>query len=107
VKLYARTPGGEGLGLDVLLTGQVTERDDKLHRVQVFMPIGCASIVGYSIKPEPKGRGGTEVLWVDPTDLRANDGATVNQEAIRAEVERVKESLRYEALHGPLGENWP
>ena len=107
MKLYTRTPCGTGLGINVLLTSLVKESGDKITSVQIYMPIGAHVIVGYSVEPQPKGRGSTEVLWVDPTDLCTDDGATVNQEAIRAEVERVKASLRYEDLHGPLGENWP
>jgi hypothetical protein len=107
VKLYARTPAGTGLGLNILLTGLVKESDDKITSVEIYMPIGGQLIVGYSVVPQPWGRGSREVLWVDPGDLCADDGAVATQEAIRAEVERVNASLRYEALHGPLGENWP
>jgi hypothetical protein len=107
VKLYARTPCGTGLGIDVLLTGLVKEANGKITSVEIYMPIGGHLVVGYSIEPQPKGRGSREILWVDPSDLCANDGAAVNQEAVRTEVARVNEQLRYEALHGPLGENWP
>jgi len=107
VKLYARTPCGTGLGINVLLTSLVKESGGKITSVQIYMPIGAHVIVGYSIEPQPKGRGSTEVLWVDSTDLRTDDGASVNQEALRAEIGRVEASLRYEALHGPLGKDWP
>jgi hypothetical protein len=107
VKLYVRTPAGTDLGIDILLTSLVKETGDKITSVQIYMPICGHVIVGYSVEPQPKGRGGSEILWIDPGDLRADDGATVNQEAIRAEVARVKESLHYEDMYGSLGKNWP
>jgi hypothetical protein len=112
VKLYARTPTGTGLGIDVLLTGQVREDNGTLRSVEIYMPIGCDLVVGYRIEKAvfeslPQGRGSRQVLWVDPGDLCADDGNTVNQAQIRAEVVRVNEQLRAEMLRGPLGENWP
>jgi len=107
VKLYTRTPGGDGLGLDVLLTGQVTERNGKIHRVEVALPIGCVSIVGYRVEVLPKTPGSRGLLWADPDDIRADDGSTVNQDQLRAEVVRVNEEGRSEMRRGPLGENWP
>lgn len=107
MKLYARTPAGTGLGIDVLLTGLVKEANGKITSVEIYMPIGSHLIVGYRVEPLPKGRGSSEVLFVDPGDLCANDGTAVNQEMLRAEVARVEESLRYEAMHGPLGKDWP
>jgi hypothetical protein len=41
VKLYARTSAGIGLGLNVLLTGQVKVLG-KLYVVEVILPFGCA-----------------------------------------------------------------
>ena len=107
MKLYVRTPSGMGLGIGVLLTSLVKETSGTITSVQIYMPIGGHLVLGYHVEPQPKGRGGSEVLWVEPDDLCADDGAAVNQEMLRAEVARVTESLRYEALHGPLGENWP
>ncbi len=107
MKLYVRTLAGIDLGIDVLLTGLVKEANGKITSVEIYMPIGGHLIVDYNVEPLPKGRGSREVLWVDPGDLCANDGATANQDVLRAEVTRVCEMLRVEALHGPLGENWP
>lgn len=107
MKLYARTRAGNGLGIDVLLTGVVNEVGSTIVNVEIYMPIGSHLITDQRIQPLTKGRGSREVLWVGPGDLCTNDGAALSQEALRAEVARVEESLRYEALHGPLGENWP
>jgi hypothetical protein len=113
VKLYARTPAGTGLGLDVLLTGQVraTGSEEKagwvIRSVEITLPIGCDSIIGYGVESLPKSPSGRQLLWVDPGDVCADDGSTVNQEALRAEVNRVNEERRADMLRGPLGENWP
>jgi hypothetical protein len=107
VKLYACTRAGNDLGIDILLTGLVNKVGDTIVSVEIYMPIGSHLIVKQRIQPLTKGRGSREVLWVGSNDLCANDGAPLSQEALRAEIARVEESLRYEALHGPLGENWP
>ncbi len=107
MKLYARTPAGTGLGIDVLLTGQVREENGTIRSVEIYMPIGCDLVVGYRIESLPQGRGSRQVLWVDPGDLCADDSSALNQEALRAEVVRINEQLRAEMMSGPLGENWP
>ena len=107
MKLYARTPAGTGLGLDVLLTGQLKESDGKIRSVEVALPDGCDHVVGYAIEPLPKRLSGRQLLWVDPGDVCADDGSTVNQEVLRGEVKRVNEQLRADMERGPLGENWP
>jgi len=118
VKLYVRTPAGIGLGIDVLLTGQVRETGSEagakagwvLRSVEVALPIACDHIVGYigySVEPLPKSPSGRQLLWVNPGDLCADDGSAVNQEALRAEAARVREQLRTDMMRGPLPGNWP
>lgn len=107
MKLFARTPGGDGLGLDVLLTGQVTERGGKIHRVEVALPIGCHSIVAYCVEVLAETPSGRQLTWADPGDLRADDGSLVDREQIRAEVARVNEQARLDMQSGPLGKNGP
>ena len=107
MKLYARTPAGTGLGLHVFLTGQVRESEGKIRSVEVIMPHGCDCIRGYTIEPLPKNLAGDQLLWADPGDVCTDDGASLNQAQLRAEVERVNERARYEMQHGPLPENWP
>lgn len=107
MKLYVRTASGTGLGIDVLLTGRVKEANDAITSVEIYMPTGGHVIVGYRVEPQPKGRGSSEILWVDPSDLCTRDGDRVNQEALHAEIARVHESLAYEKMYGPLGKDWP
>lgn len=107
MKLYARTPAGTGLGIDVVLTGQVRESDGKITRVEVALPPGCDLVVGYTIEALPRSPSGRQLLWADPGDVCADDGSTLNQDALRAVVTRVNEQLRADAMRGPLGENWP
>jgi len=105
VKLYARTPSGTGLGIDVFFTGQVEETDGKIKRVEVVLPAGCDYVYGVVTRRSafPSGR----LLWVDAGDVCVNDGATASQEELRAEAVRVNEQRRVDMLSGPLGENWP
>jgi len=105
VKLYARTPSGIGLGLDVLLTGQLKEADGKIRDVEVALPIGCDYVYGVVIGP--KSPSGRLLLWVDAGDVCANDGATATQEELRADIVRVNDQHRADMMRGPLGENWP
>jgi hypothetical protein len=107
VKLYARTPAGVGLGINVHLTGQLREDGDKIRSVEVKLPFGCDHVVGYTVEPLPKSLGGDQLLWADPGDICANDGFTVSQDDLRAEADRVREQERVDTLRGPLGENWP
>ena len=111
MKLYARTPAGTGLGLNVLLTGQVREEGNTIRRVEVILPIGCDPFVavlgGYAVEALPKSPMGQQLLWADPGDVCANDGSPVNQDQLRAEVARVHAQARLDMASGPLGENWP
>jgi hypothetical protein len=122
VKLYVRTLAGTGLGINVLLTGQVHEDGGTIRRVEIYMPLGCDLVIGYYgtaitgasargatklVMPLPKGRGDRQLLCVDSGDLCANDGSTLDQETLRAEVKRVNDQNRADMMHGPLGENWP
>lgn len=107
MKLYARTPAGTGLGLNVILTGQVEEDSDIIRRVEIILPIGCDLVVGYTVEALPKSPMGQQLLWADPGDVCANDGSTINQDQLRAEVVRVNDQRRLDMMHGPLGENWP
>lgn len=107
MKLYARTPAGTGLGLDVLLTGQLNESDGKIRSIEVSLPNGCVQVVGCRIKTMPKMPRGRQLLWTDPADIYADDGDSLSPEELRNEAARVREKRRAEMLHGPLGENWP
>jgi hypothetical protein len=107
VKLYARTPSGTGLGLDVLLTGQIKESDGKVRSVEVMLPIGCDHVVGYAVEPLPKSPGGRHLLWADPADVCANNGDTVSHDDLRAEAARIRKQDDDDRFRGPLGENWP
>jgi hypothetical protein len=107
VKLYARTHGGTGLGLDIRLTGQLKESDGKIRSVEVTLPSGCDQIVGYTFEPLPKTPGGSALLWADPGDVCTDRGDVVSPSELRDEAARVREQARVEMLRGPLGENWP
>lgn len=107
MKLYARTPAGIGLAIRIHLTGQVKEFGGKIRDVQVILPSGCDNVVGYAVAPLPKTPAGDQLLWADPGDLCADDGTTLNQGQLRAEVERVNNLRAEDARRGPLGENWP
>ena len=107
MKLYARTSSGTGLGLDVLLTGQLNALDGKICGVEIALPAGCGYVYGVPRAALPKAPSGRLLLWVDAGDVCANDGATATQEEIRAEAVRVNDQRRIEMLRGPLGENWP
>ena len=107
MKLYARTPAGRGIGLDVLLTGQLKEADGKIRGVEVALPFGCDWIVANGIEDLPMTPSGRQLLWVDPGDICADNGFTVSPSELSAEAARVREQLRLDMLHGPLGENWP
>jgi hypothetical protein len=104
LKLYVRLSACGGLGLDVLLTGQVKETDGK-RLVEVSLPYGCDTIVG---APLPKTGSGRALIWADPGDLCANDDNLVSTEALFNEVKRVNDLRAEEMRRGPLGgENWP
>lgn len=108
MKLYARTATGTGLGIDILLTGQMREDGGFICSVEVVLPIGCILIVGYHVDSFlPKTPSGRQLLWADPIDISADNGASLNQFQLRAELVRVNEQRRTEMLRGPLGENWP
>jgi hypothetical protein len=107
MKLYARTPSGTGLGLDVLLTGQLRESDGKVRGVEVALPIGCDHVVGYRVEALPKTPRGRQILWADPSDVCADDGDSLTHDQLRAEAARVNDQHRADMLRGPLGENWP
>jgi hypothetical protein len=107
MKLYARTPAGTGIGIDVHLTGQVREEGGIIFSVEVALSIGCDLVVGYHVEALPKTPSGRQLLWVDPGDICADNGFTVSQPDLRAEVTRVNDQRRAEMRHGPLGENWP
>ena len=107
MKLYASTPAGTGLGLDVLFTGQVRESKGGIESVEIALPMGCAHIVGYRVEPLPTEWSGRQLLWADPGDICADDGFTVSQGDLRAEVKRVIELRRADMERSPLGENWP
>lgn len=107
MKLYARTPSGLDLGLDVLLTGQLKESDGKIRSVEVVLPIGCDHVVGCAVVALPRRLSGRQVLWTDPSDICADDGSTVNQDQLCAEAARVLEQMRLDILNGPLGDKWP
>jgi len=87
VKLYARTPAGTSLGLNVLLTGQVQEEGGAIRRVEVILPIGCAPFV----TALPKSPMGQQLLWASSGDLCADDGGAIDLDQIRAEIVRVNE----------------
>jgi len=111
VKLYACTPDGIGLGLNVILTGQIQEDTDGLiWRVEIVLPIGCDHVVGYTVEALPKSPTGQQLLWVNPGDLCADVAGGVkpiNQDQVRAEVARVNDQRRLDMTRGPLRENWP
>lgn len=107
MKLYARTPSGTGLGLDILLTGQLKESDGKIRDVEIALPTGCDYVYGVLRAALPKSPSGRLILWVDAGDVCANDGAAATQEELRAEAVRVNEQRRADMLRGPLGEYWP
>lgn len=111
MKLFARTPGDDGLVLNVILTGQVQEDNDGIiWRVEIVLPIGCDHVVGYTIESLPKSPMGQQLLWVNPGALCVDVAGGVNpakQDQIRAEVVRVNDQRRLDMARGPLGENWP
>ena len=111
MKLFARTPNNTGIGLTVILTGQVREEDGLLTHIEVILPIGCDLVVARAdyttIEPLPKSPMGQQLLWVHAGDLCADDGMWVNQAKIRAEIVRVNDQRRLDMARGPLGENWP
>jgi len=98
VKLYARTPAGMGLGINVHLTGQMREEGGKIRSVEVKLPYGCDHVVGYTVEALPKDLAGDQLAWVDPGDLCTNDGRTVNQGELRAEVTRVIDAMALRIL---------
>lgn len=104
MKLYARTPAGTGLIIDISFTGRVKESSDKISSVEISLPAGCDYVYGVVQTKTPSGR---LLLWVDSGDVCANDGATATQEELRAEVERVNDQQRADMMRGPLGDNWP
>ncbi len=107
MKLYTRTPAGIGIGIGILLTGQVKEVDGKLRAVEISLPFGCDAIVGYTATPLPKTPGGRAILWVDPGDLCTDAGSPMNREALLDEIKGVNDRRVEEMRRGPLGENWP
>jgi hypothetical protein len=107
VKLYMRTPAGLGLGLHVWLSSQAQESDGKIRSVEVILPPDCDRIVGYRVEALPKTPAGDQLLWADPGDLCADDGSTLNQEALLDTIKRVNDLCAEEMRRGPLGENWP
>jgi hypothetical protein len=92
MKLYARTPCGIGLAIDILFTGQLKEKGGRLVEVEVLLPVGCAFVRGYSVEELPKASNGRQRLWVDPTDICGNNGDTVDRPALLAEIARGQEN---------------
>jgi hypothetical protein len=106
VKLYMSTPSGLGLGLSIHLTGRlrVNERE-QISGVEIYMPLASVILSDHFI--DAGGGDGRQVLWVEPGDLRCDEGPHITQIEIHAAATSAKEKLRAEILRGPLGEDWP
>lgn len=83
MKLYTSTPSGNGIGLNVLLTGRTVEHAGKLCSVEVSLPVGCDAIIERAVAPLPKTAHGHALLWTDPADLCDDDGSFMNHAALR------------------------
>ena len=107
--LYTRmcTPVDAGLLIPILLTGRQQPVAGAPSAVQVLLPIGCAYIFGDRVEKRPKTPREHLQLWVDPADLRHNDGRPCSITDVCVEIADVREQLRTGMICGPLEDRWP
>jgi hypothetical protein len=107
VKIFTRTPAGTALGFTVYPTGNVRELGGKIRSVEVRLPGSCVRVRGYTVDPLPKDADGSQLLWAEPGDLCADDGARIEQQALRMAIHAVNVNAAASMSDGPLGKNWP
>jgi hypothetical protein len=105
VKLYVSTPSGLGLGLSVHLTGHLRmNAQDQILGVEIYIPLASDVLSDHFTDA---GTDGRQVLWVEPRDLRRDDGTVITLFEIQAAATSAKEHLGDQMLRGPLGEDYP